>query len=344
MLIGIIGAGLAGLTAGHKLVKAGHDVIVFEKSRGFGGRLATRYAGENHEIKFDHGIPHLSADRPLFRGFIQELEEKGIVEYWTDSFNYWDGQMIHTKHPNIIGKKYYKATDGMNQVGRYLSRWLEVRTNEKVIGFTYLGNKRRNKKPWMLNFEDSSTVEVDAVIVATPAVQAYGLIENAQDETVVRNVIRRIDTISYENAYSVMLTYNKAETPEWNGITCKDEPIRWIGNENKKRDNGEKLTLVLHSESNYAVKNINTPHEDVIQELAGSLRKIVGDWAGRFDEAQAHYWRYVQPRTFFEESFVITGPEDAPLMLTGDYLGGKGTESAYESGYKLAEKLIENRK
>jgi hypothetical protein len=41
--IAIIGAGLAGLTCGKALQQAGHDVVIFEKSRGIGGRLATLF-------------------------------------------------------------------------------------------------------------------------------------------------------------------------------------------------------------------------------------------------------------------------------------------------------------
>ena len=40
--IAIIGAGLAGLSAARALTAAGHTPVVFEKSRGLGGRLATR--------------------------------------------------------------------------------------------------------------------------------------------------------------------------------------------------------------------------------------------------------------------------------------------------------------
>ena len=54
MLIGIIGAGIAGLTAGRQLARHGHEVIVLEKSRGYGGRLSTRYSEPEQNIKVDH--------------------------------------------------------------------------------------------------------------------------------------------------------------------------------------------------------------------------------------------------------------------------------------------------
>ncbi|HIP78813.1 MAG TPA: FAD-binding protein, partial [Kiloniellaceae bacterium] len=42
--IAVIGAGLAGLLCARRLQDAGLHPVVFEKSRGLGGRLATRRA------------------------------------------------------------------------------------------------------------------------------------------------------------------------------------------------------------------------------------------------------------------------------------------------------------
>ena len=42
----IIGAGLAGLSAANDLQQAGHQVLVIDKGRGLGGRLAGRRIGE----------------------------------------------------------------------------------------------------------------------------------------------------------------------------------------------------------------------------------------------------------------------------------------------------------
>lgn len=342
-MIGIIGAGLSGLTAGRMLAKAGHEVIVFEKSGSFGGRLATRYAGENHSVKFDHGCPHISGSDTRFLEFTNDLTEKGILKKWCDGFHYWSDGKLFERHPEKKKKSYLFAPDGFNTIGKHLSRWADVRLNTKVIGLTYLGDKKGKKRSWMLNLESSDVVEVDAVIVATPAVQAYALIENAQDETMFRNIIRKIDEMGYNPKYSLMLTYNHAEMPVWNGIHCDSETIHWISNESSKRDNNGKLTLVCHSKGDFARKHIfnNSKLGDVNREMVLGLRKIVGDWAGTHDELQIHLWRYSQPQTFFESEFVQTGYEDAPVALIGDYMMGDSAEHAFLSGYALAKSWID---
>ena len=90
MKVGIVGAGVAGLSAAQALVTAGHDVVVFEKLRGPGGRVATRQlravemprglAGAT--LAFDHGAfsavmrgqPYPEAPSQILSGDGQETE------------------------------------------------------------------------------------------------------------------------------------------------------------------------------------------------------------------------------------------------------------------------------
>jgi len=53
--VAVVGAGIAGITAARTLAQAGWHVIVFEKSRGAGGRIATRrteWGGFDHGAQF----------------------------------------------------------------------------------------------------------------------------------------------------------------------------------------------------------------------------------------------------------------------------------------------------
>lgn len=61
--IAIIGAGLAGVTAGRVVAAAGWPVRLFDKSRGLGGRLATR---RGPGFALDHGAPGIKTDDAAF--------------------------------------------------------------------------------------------------------------------------------------------------------------------------------------------------------------------------------------------------------------------------------------
>ncbi len=66
--IAIIGAGLAGIAAARGLEDRGAEVTLFEKSRGLGGRCATkRWLG--HAI--DHGAQYFTLRDPLFENEVQ---------------------------------------------------------------------------------------------------------------------------------------------------------------------------------------------------------------------------------------------------------------------------------
>ena len=52
MRVTVIGAGLAGLIAAQQLHNNGHDVVVLDKGKSPGGRLATRRIGD---ATLDHG-------------------------------------------------------------------------------------------------------------------------------------------------------------------------------------------------------------------------------------------------------------------------------------------------
>ncbi|MEM7652453.1 MAG: FAD-dependent oxidoreductase, partial [Pseudomonadota bacterium] len=53
----IIGAGISGLAAADRLRLSGHSVTLFDKSRGVGGRMATRRSDHG---SFDHGAQYFT--------------------------------------------------------------------------------------------------------------------------------------------------------------------------------------------------------------------------------------------------------------------------------------------
>ncbi len=77
--IAVVGAGLAGLTAADRLARAGASVTVIEKSRGPGGRAATRHADP---WRFDHGMQYFTARSEPFRRQVAAWTDAGVVAPW----------------------------------------------------------------------------------------------------------------------------------------------------------------------------------------------------------------------------------------------------------------------
>lgn len=74
--VAVIGAGIAGLTATVELAALGHAVALFDKSRGPGGRCATRRSAVG---AFDHGAPGFSATTAAFRAQVAAWQHAGWV-------------------------------------------------------------------------------------------------------------------------------------------------------------------------------------------------------------------------------------------------------------------------
>ena len=338
MKIGIIGAGIAGLTAGRILSKAGHDVTVYEKSRGLGGRLSTRRTHHSPPFKIDHGAPYLTATTDEFRSFISELEKDGIVQQWTDTFGSYSQGTIYPESPGRESGMCYVAPQGMSGIGKYLGRWVDIQLREKIGGLTHVGGASIKKRPWMINSSTINVFEVDAVIIATPAIQAYGLISTAQDEINLRRMISILDDINYSSTFALMAGYGKRDPVQWKGLICEHPVISWICNESSKRDNSESLNMVAHASSEYTKDRYNEYQtEQVGQDMLTAAGEIMGKWAENPEWHSVHLWRYKIPSKRLDIPFMESEDDWAPLALVGDYFQGSSLEAAYLSGLRLGE-------
>jgi renalase len=342
MKIGIIGAGLSGLAAGRVLASAGHDVAVFEKSRGYGGRMATRRIERDEQARIDHGAPYLTGTSDIFRTFLEELEDRGLITLWTDHFScYTDGRIL----PELPGRErtpHYIASGGMNSIGKYLGRTLDIYFEEKVGGITHIGGSRIKKSPWMLNSSSINVFEVDAVIIATPAIQAYGLISTSQDEYDLRKMISVLDDISYKSTVSLLAGYGERNPVDWKAIQCDHPDISWICNEGSKRDFSGEINLVIHSTDRLAKEMAEA--DDLLSaevRLLDALGQVLGPWAARPEWHQSHFWRYHLPRKSLDMPYMESEDELAPIALVGDYFQGRSMEAAYLSGLRLGTDWVE---
>jgi predicted NAD/FAD-dependent oxidoreductase len=104
----IVGAGMAGLAAASVLCATDHCVVVVEKSRGVGNRLATRRIGE---ATLDFGAQFMTARDPRFKSAIDGWCASGVVRVWDwstpehpDRHLRWRGRPAMTGLPKHLAR------------------------------------------------------------------------------------------------------------------------------------------------------------------------------------------------------------------------------------------------
>lgn len=334
MKIAIIGAGISGLTAGIELKNAGHGVMIYEKSRGYGGRMATRYAENDKTLKLDHGVPYVSAESDEFRFLLKELYEENILEEWKSKIIKKDLKDAPLKHYSNLEKFY--APDGMNSIGKYLGKDLDIRFSEKVNRIDHAQKTDRKGHIWTLNCESGNTVKADAVIISAPAPQTIALLKTAGKKTEISGLIHDLEAVSYDPQFAMMLTYSHKNLSDWGIIEVDDDIIKFISNESKKRDL-RKDALVVHSTFEFASKNTEKDRDTITDVMSERLTSLLGEWAALPDWKQLHFWRYSQTRDTLPHDFLEISGNGTPLALVGSYMKGKTVETAYLSGLKLGK-------
>lgn len=143
MNIAIIGAGFAGCYASNRLTKKGHSVTIFEKSRGVGGRMATKYI---NDLKINHGTDSFEAASENFKLFCENLVDLKILK----------------KENN----RYKSSTNSSNDILKYLAADAAKVVNSKINEITKAGKE-------MILFDESGKCYkgFDFVIITAPANQ-----------------------------------------------------------------------------------------------------------------------------------------------------------------------------
>ena len=94
----VVGSGIAGLTAARTLQEAGVRVVVLDKGRRPGGRMATR---ELDGARADHGAQFFTARSPELSGRVDEWVAAGAARVWCHGFERADGHEVRRTRRDV---------------------------------------------------------------------------------------------------------------------------------------------------------------------------------------------------------------------------------------------------
>ncbi len=337
--IAIIGAGMAGLTCAQPLKKAGYTVVILEKSRGVGGRVATRRM-DNYAV--DHGARYLEPVGTHVQGLIQALQQQNQLSQWTDTLYEFT---THQLQPSSTVLPRYVPEEGMNTVGKFLAEGLEIWFNRRVQSL-----QPTEDNIWHLSLEQTHktankqplAVTAKRVVIAIPAPQALTVLEPLEPQFSC-NVMDQIRTVEYDPCITVMAGYSTLQKLPWQGVQFRNHPLLdWVALESSKRPQPQSPVVVIQSHSEFAQQyldtdNLESPGKQLIQAAATCLTPELNqpEWF------KVHRWRYAFCRQPLSVP-CLTETSPIPFVCAGDWCGGNHIEGALNSGKAAADWIQQN--
>lgn len=322
----IVGAGLSGLVAGSLLLKDGASVVLLEKSKGVGGRLAsrritTRDGGEAH---FDHGAQFLEISHSKCQSILESALGKDLPKSW--------------KIQNSWGLDLYRPLPSMNAFPKLFSAAKHVVREKKVTQIFY----DDSLEVWSLLLNTGEMVSGKAILSTAPLPQ---LIEILNQNNLIERVedIPGLRSINYAPSISVMLVLEEPGGSIF--LKDPDPAIHWLIDNQWKGISTHSPSATLLAAASWSEAHF----QETDSQIYDRLMKIVGVITNlKPISYQIHRWRYAIPRVGIEKPFfhlkIENASENSPFLLAGDPFGKpqwSPIERAIFSGSEAAQFILD---
>lgn len=325
----VVGAGIAGIVCARTLLGHNRRVLLLDKGRSVGGRMASRRIDG---ATVDHGAQFFTVRNDAFREVISELERDGVVVPWTTSYINDDGFLA----PD--GQQRYRGHPSMNAIAKALAGTVPVETEVKVSRLT-----RDTSNPdgwWSVHAEDGREFHAPAVVLTPPVPQTLSLLEQSGIDPgeAARN---RLEKVEYSPCLCVIAVCNEPHPiPGPGAIQLSKGPVQWIADNNLKGISPSVHALTIHATAAWSTEHYDDPDDRILELITEALEP----WLELGNTVmQVKRWRYA--RVSRRPGGSSAAPSlrletEAPLYCAGDGLASARVESAALSGRDAAEQLL----
>ncbi len=298
----VIGAGISGVSAACSLLSKGCSVTLYEKSRGFGGRCASKRR-EGHVI--DHGAQYFTLRDSRFSEAVREAAGEAILKLDAPILNRNTGEVLAD-----TGRFFHR--EGNSRLARDLGKKISMIPNTPIEDGRALLRKEGG--------------DFDCVVSTAPWPQTAQLFGVSS-------------TWDYVPCLTVLLDY-QAEWPgrtrEYYAISDRSSALQWSACENHKpgRIAAGSTVLVAQMSETFSRKFLESP----LEELPDRVRPLVEEtWelpSNAFSKSLAHRWRFARVHHPMPPVELPRG-----LFFAGDALTGSRVEDAWLAGSTIAGQI-----
>jgi renalase len=307
MRIGVVGAGMAGLACATLLARH-HDVALFDKGRGPGGRMATRrvptVAGE---ASFDHGAQYFTVRDDGFRLQVEAWAAAGVVARWASAG-------VGT------GAEAWVGVPAMNAPVKQLAVGLDVRWGVQVDALV------RDGAVWRMTGTGLEAGPFDVVVLAIPAEQAGPLLGPWKADWAARAA-----AAPALPCWTVMAAFDaRVDAPD---VLKEDGVIGWAARNSAKPGRGGPEAWVVQAGAEWSKAHLEETPDAIVPQLMAAFAARAGGPLPGVLTASAHRWRYAKSGKDGSGALWDAG---LGLGVCGDWLLGPRVECAWVSGTGLA--------
>ncbi|WP_299741567.1 NAD(P)/FAD-dependent oxidoreductase [uncultured Rossellomorea sp.] len=315
----IIGGGLSGIMAARTLIENGiTDILIIEKSKSVGGRLATRRIQKG---KADHGAQFFTVRSAGLQKDVENWLQSGWIKRW-------------------FGNPYprYTSVNGMNALAQKLAETLPINLNTKVFSI-----RDGRDGPLEVVLDNGEKIIGEHIIVTAPVPQALTLLSEVRGTEL-------LNTITFAPCFVGMFTFaNESIVP---APGHKDEQLpagveRVV--DHHKKGISSTVTVSVYMTGVWSKKRFDLEDDTILGEIQKVAELHLGE-GNQLVDAQLKRWKYAEAEEVVRSPYVELG-SDKRVMVCGDAFlrekdeaGRTRFESAYLSGISAGERVAEKLK
>jgi predicted NAD/FAD-dependent oxidoreductase len=309
----IIGAGLCGLSTAKKITELNlGSVLILEKSRGVGGRMATR---RTLNTRFDHGAQfyRVKSDIAQFHKIWKEnlLSHQWFVSYKGD---------------------HWCANDGMTSLAKKIASGLEIQLEKQVQQIFFENNI------WRIVSDKNEEWLCKHLIITAPLPQAIQLIERSSLGAILNlSELEELKKIQYSKALIGLVVLEEDFSINEHGYEEYSNGDFFSIADQKSKGISQNMALTLTMSPHFSEIEFEGNDEVTLQKILKIFLKQFPKT--KIKEAELKKWRYCQPTGTYKNFTCEIAPK---LYLAGDSFGGSSLLGAVRSSVGLTKVLLEN--
>lgn len=322
MKIAIVGAGITGSLLANKLANGGHSPVVFEKSRGRGGRCTFK---RTDWAEFDLGAPVVPAWDADFIKFMEAQVDSGHAQSCPQQIHEFEEELTLS----TTQRKQYLFAGGMNAA---CVKWLQDLPLMCECRIEQVS--RTAGKWWLTDSLSRRHGPFDALVITAPWPQTRQFMLQIEGSKM------SLPEKDWSSCWTVAMQLTQPIATKAELIYLKGLPVQTLIQDSAKpgREVACKPVWVAHLNHELSAQLGTEGAAEALELAQQTLAKVLGVAKMQIANHYCHYWRYARPAQKQPAIGLITDKQQR-IFAGGDWSYGASVQAAFQAATALYQHI-----